>query len=372
MKRNLLHLFVATLIGSALMLRAADEPQVTLKAGDAAPALKSSGWVKGNPVESFKPGTVYVVEFWATWCGPCRTTIPHLTDLAKKYKGKVEFIGMDVWERAKTPAEIKEKVESFVKEMGAKMDYNVALDTEDTHMATAWMKAAGRNGIPSAFVVDKAGRIAWIGHPMDGMEEVIDQVLEGKFDAKAAAQAQAKKQAEATAAQKKEQELARTISRLRTEGKAAEALAEFDRAAKENPAFAKRGAMMRISLQMEADRPAALKSITELREGEYKNQPRALMSLARMVGGPTTKNPDHALAVSLAEQAAKGSKEPDAMISMGLSDVYNASGDKAKAITAMKECIAIVEKDKQYPPTFITTLKDRLEKLESGKQATPK
>jgi tetratricopeptide (TPR) repeat protein/thiol-disulfide isomerase/thioredoxin len=86
--------------------------------------------------------------------------------------------------------------------MGQKMTYRVALDdktdTKDGAMFTTWMNAAGQSGIPTAFLVDKQGRIAWIGHPMGLKEEVIEQVLEGKFDiAKAKGDYRRQKEAEA-------------------------------------------------------------------------------------------------------------------------------------------------------------------------------
>src|SRR5690242_16512330 len=70
-----------------------------LNLGDAAPTLTVSTWIKGDKFDKFEPGKTYVIEFWATWCGPCRVSIPHLTELAHKYKDQgVRVLGVDVWE----------------------------------------------------------------------------------------------------------------------------------------------------------------------------------------------------------------------------------------------------------------------------------
>ncbi|MEK7713866.1 MAG: TlpA disulfide reductase family protein, partial [candidate division NC10 bacterium] len=89
-----------------------------LELGDPAPELKIADWVKGTPITlaSGKDKSVYVVEFWATWCGPCRTSIPHLTELQKKYKDKgLVIVGIT--------DEDKTTVSNFVEKMGEKMDY---------------------------------------------------------------------------------------------------------------------------------------------------------------------------------------------------------------------------------------------------------
>ncbi len=173
----------------------------TLTVGDDAPAISVSRWVKGDPVDRFDRGKTYVVEFWATWCGPCRISIPHLTELQKKYRGKgVTIIGVSVDQNHNLVA-------PFVKEMGDKMDYTVAVDdvpkgdkATKGKMAEGWMEAADTLDVPTAFIV-RAGKVAWIGHPM-----AIDGALEkssGKdFDIQVAARRYREQRQEMRAARK--------------------------------------------------------------------------------------------------------------------------------------------------------------------------
>lgn len=149
--------------------------------GAKAPKIEVSKWIKQGPVAASDKYTV--VEFWATWCGPCRTSIPHLTELAKQYKDKVDFVGVSVYERGDSFEAITANVAKFVDSMGEKMDYHVALDTPDGKTAKNWMAAAEQDGIPAAFIVDPKGVVVWIGHPM-GLEEPIKEALEGKLDVK--------------------------------------------------------------------------------------------------------------------------------------------------------------------------------------------
>ncbi len=149
-------------------------PAATLSIGDPAPALMASQWLQGGPVETLDPAQTYVVEFWATWCGPCRATIPHLTEISREFPA-VTFIGMNVWERGEIAGVIK-----FVADMGPKMAYPVAADTPDGFMAKNWMEAAGQSGIPTAFIVH-LGQIVWIGHPMGGLKEALGEIAAGTF-----------------------------------------------------------------------------------------------------------------------------------------------------------------------------------------------
>ncbi len=135
-----------------------------LKVGDAAPAIMIDAWLAGNEVKAFERGRVYAVEFWATWCPPCIDSIPHLTKLQKDHKG-LTVIGVAASERGEGDARLA-KLRAFIKDQGPKMAYTVAFDG-DREMAKGWLEAARKGSIPTSFVVDAEGVIAFIGHPMD-------------------------------------------------------------------------------------------------------------------------------------------------------------------------------------------------------------
>ena len=140
------------------------------KIGDPAAALSIGEWIKGQPVDlaTVKGEKIVVVEFWATWCGPCRTSIPHLTKLQQKFTDRdVVFVGIS----DEDPATVRE----FVNKMGEKMDYVVACDA-NRQTSDGYMKAFGKNGIPQAFVVDREGNIAWEGHPMGDLEKTLERL----------------------------------------------------------------------------------------------------------------------------------------------------------------------------------------------------
>lgn len=157
---------------------------ITLKVGDPAPAFVHGTWLKGEPLTTFAKGQIYVLEFWGTNCGACIVAIPHVTELAKKYAGKVTFIGVNALEVGKNPADIERKVAAFVKKQGDAMDYLVCRDTADKIMEKTWLAAAGDRAIPATFIVDAAGRLAWKGHPT-AMAAVLEQMVAGSFDAAA-------------------------------------------------------------------------------------------------------------------------------------------------------------------------------------------
>jgi len=87
-----------------------DTSKIGVKVGEAAPRLQPSGWVQGDPVKQLEPGKAYLVEFWATWCPPCRESIPHLNELHKQFKDKgLIVIGTSVGEDQQRVKELSKK-----------------------------------------------------------------------------------------------------------------------------------------------------------------------------------------------------------------------------------------------------------------------
>ena len=140
--------------------------------GKPAKPLTIAKWVKAGPVNlsDGKGKNVYLIEFFATWCPPCRESIPHLTALQKKYKDQgLVVVGVS--------DEAPEDVKAFVKAQGDQMDYAVAVDRDDK-TTKDYMIAYGLNTIPTAFLIDRNGAIAWYGYPLDeGMETVLAKLL---------------------------------------------------------------------------------------------------------------------------------------------------------------------------------------------------
>jgi thiol-disulfide isomerase/thioredoxin len=157
-------------------------PTPALNIGDQAPAMSIIKWIKGKQVQQFEKGRIYVVEFWATWCLPCIAGMPHLSELAEKYKKDLTVAGISILERKQTSLS---RIESFVDSMGKNMNYHVGAE-DSNYMAKNWLNAAGERGIPLAFLIDRQGRVAWIGHPKQ-LDKIIPQVISGSWDmAKAA------------------------------------------------------------------------------------------------------------------------------------------------------------------------------------------
>ena len=112
-------------------------------------------------------GSVVVVDFWASWCGPCRLEAPNLKQVYEEYRERgVEFVGVGIWER---PAE----AEVYIEEFG--VPYPTGLDIPGDILLEYGVK-----GIPEKYFIDRNGRVAakFVGpSSVEDLRETLDRVL---------------------------------------------------------------------------------------------------------------------------------------------------------------------------------------------------
>jgi cytochrome c biogenesis protein CcmG/thiol:disulfide interchange protein DsbE len=129
-----------------------------LRRGDRSPPLALPELVGGTLDIAKLRDRLIVVDFWASWCGPCRQALPELAELARWAKANdipVEIIAVNTSEQSTTLEGRRERVGDFVKERGNQLDgLRIVLDV-DGKAAKAW----GVSGLPTTVILDADGRI---------------------------------------------------------------------------------------------------------------------------------------------------------------------------------------------------------------------
>lgn len=126
--------------------------------------------LNGNEVslDQFK-GKIIILDFWATWCGPCLASFPGMRDAVEKYKNddNVKFLFVNSWERVK---EKKDNAKAFID----KNNYPFRVLLDDENKVIEKYKVSG---IPTKFVIDKSGNIRFIDIGFDGTAETLVEHL---------------------------------------------------------------------------------------------------------------------------------------------------------------------------------------------------
>jgi len=235
--------------------------------------------------------------------------------------------------------------------MGDEMTYRVALDDKEGEgrgkMAESWMAAAGRNGIPSAFVVDTKARIAWIGHPMELKDKILEAVLAGTFDVKQAAADYEK----ATKAEGEMRAAQMAISEAMKEKNWDEAMAKVGDMAKLMPEDARDNLdHLRFTILLaKEDYPAAYKLAAKISEAN-KTEAMLQNDLAWQIAtGEGIKQRDLKLAETIALRGNDAAKGKDPAILDTLARVKFMQGEKEAAISLQEKAVNLAEKSQRSP-----------------------
>ena len=315
-----------------------EEPSLgaELVIGDAAPPISIAKWVKGDPVEGFTSDKVYVVEFWATWCGPCLASMPHIASLQTEYGDKVTFIGVT--------AEDEDEVSEFMGQnaRGGKLwsevlTYTIALD-KDRQTNAAYMQAAGQNGIPWAFIVGKSGKVEWIGHPAS-IDKPLEQVVDGTWDVEKARTVFMAERESAEMMQK----IGPKIQAALQKGDFKTGVALIDQLIEkfpENGEFKQARFQFLLKGEMFDEANKAAEDLIKASNENAQELSQLAWILATGVPGP---GPDLDLALSAAKRAEELTESRDASILDTLSRVLFTKGNIEDAIATQRKAIEIAD-----------------------------
>ncbi|WP_268223884.1 TlpA family protein disulfide reductase [Sinomicrobium oceani] len=158
----------------------------TLNVGDPAPSLDTAKWLKGSPINKFKKGHIYVVDFGFIGCVPCMEGWAKMSRLQQKYKDEVTFVVVMTHSSM-------DQVKKYVEITRELITIPVAFDVPKTGwngdqkrvLDSLWVKATSNGlgkklGYPTYFFINKEGRIAHIGNSTTNVEYQLELLLENK------------------------------------------------------------------------------------------------------------------------------------------------------------------------------------------------
>jgi cytochrome c biogenesis protein CcmG/thiol:disulfide interchange protein DsbE len=132
--------------------------------GRTAPLFVVDRWITGEPDAR---GKVAIIDFWATWCGPCIQAIPHMNEIANQFRGKVECVGISDESKSAFEAGLEKK-----NLKASKFRYALALDPKGR------MKSAFNvRGIPFVAVMSTDWVVRWQGHPSSLTSSIVAAII---------------------------------------------------------------------------------------------------------------------------------------------------------------------------------------------------
>jgi thiol-disulfide isomerase/thioredoxin len=282
-----------------------------LLVGDLVPDVAFSEFLRGDPLWALARKTIYVIEFWASWCAPCVQAIPDLNRLQAKHP-EIVVIGVVAMEK-------DDKARAFVEKKGGEIRYRIALQaatpqpTTQGHrdsgaMTRDWLDASYSSGIPVAFLVDRSGRVAWIGGPRE-VEKRLDELLAGRLDLDAVAETYRREMADRF--NKERFDLGKAFAAASKTKDKAEFFRLFDEAVAAHPQIEARVASMKLILLLrdgEAGKDATLAYARRMSDSVARNDAQVLMQIGVFLINDRLDGETRPQSASILEYAALGSE----------------------------------------------------------------
>lgn len=299
--------------------------------GDPAPALDVAEWLKGEPLARLAPGRVYVLDIWAPWCGPCIGGMAHLSELEARHPDDLSVIGLSGDDEYGSTLESARKV---VGREGDRIRYRIAWDRAGATYKK-WMARENVAGWPWCFVVDREGRVAWIGHP-EALDPVLERVLANTWNLDSARVAYRHR---ATGL-----DLSAAFYAAYKANRGAEAETRYAALRAFDPAVAADYSphYFKLLLLREKRRAAAYAFAREALGSMLASRPEGLSRIAAVVADTTTPPPlrDLRVALDCARRATALQTPPNAGAEETLARVLALRGEWDDAIAAQQRAIA--------------------------------
>jgi thiol-disulfide isomerase/thioredoxin len=381
---------LAALLVAVIGLQRSSRGDELLTIGSDAPPLDIEHWVQDGdgqfePVTEFEQDKVYVVEFWATWCGPCISSMPHLAELQREYADRgVQIISVSDEDLQTVERFLKRPVQGAADssaggeapgdgavEGDQQSEPKTYADVTNAYCLTTdpdqsvyedYMTAAAQGGIPTAFIVGKTSKIEWIGHPME-MDGPLAAVVADSWDRDAFAE-------EMKAKQEREKVMREIFALVQQEkfDESLEALDEFISSSDESsdPNMSTQLKMLKLQVLILADKQEqATEHASQLFTAFEEDSERVNMLAWNLYEMAADGRLDNDSLIAVATQASEAavdhaSGESKASLLDTLAHLVALGGDLDRAIAIESEALKLAgDRDRAFIEAYLAELKEK-------------